>query len=462
MSGCRNQIVDEKAYRTKSVPLSVALLLITASLACQAVSGAVRPSISGQEKQAAKPPFSLSISPELDVFMVGSPMPIRVVLKNTSSHSISLLELSWCNYTAEIRDSQGTLVKAKPLAEKRSDGTVLLRHAASSVARVRVDPGKTANNICTVYNLADDYEVTKPGKYSVQVLRYDDENKIWVKSNTISIIALPKRTGQVIVKVLDESGAVVPKATVEFERTWANVGYVCTDGMGRAVLNLEPATYTFWVSTPGFRTLKKRLEVSDGESQPVKLVLRAGGCPECPTVMGLAPVFQSTDNSLSVPDASNEHVRFEEAFQHYKHVVEVEPSNAGLHNSLGIAYAKSGQYEQARAEFKKAAELDPAGATHAYFNLGAIAFAPAFDAAIEDFTKAIDLDPANAEAYEWLGIALTRRANIVNGERLLAPPEAVRVLEMYLKLKPEGSYAQWDTQILKQGLPFNPPNPCAK
>jgi hypothetical protein len=119
-------------------------------------------------------------------------MPIKVVLTNTSSHQISLLRLSWCNYTAEIRDSQGALVKARPLAEKLPDGRLRLRHSGGSASRVEVDPGKVACCICAVYNLTDDYEVTKPGKYSVRVLRYDDVGKVWVMSNTIPIVVVPK------------------------------------------------------------------------------------------------------------------------------------------------------------------------------------------------------------------------------------------------------------------------------
>lgn len=440
-------------------------VLIAASLLCAAAGGAARPQEPDWEELTPRAPFSITISAEADVFIVGSPMLINVVLINTSFHPIRLLKLNWCNYTAEIRDSQGTLVRAKPLAERLPDGGVRLRHRATDTEWVHLDPGKTANNICTEYNLTDDYELTKPGKYTVQLLRYDYGTKRWVRSNTISIAVLPKQAAQVTVGVWDPSGATIPRAKVEYKRSAGQVfHYVCADNEGRATLGLEPGKYDLRMSSPGFRTLTKRLEVSDGEIQTVKIVLRLGGCPECPLVISLAPVFQVTDESPLVVDTYNERVRFEKMLRYYKGAVRAHPSNAGLHNSLGIAYAKLGQYQQARAEFKKAAELDPAGATHAYFNLGSVSvsFPPAFDEAVADFRKAIELDPANAEAHEWLGIELMRRANIVKDGRQVAPPEAVRAFETYLKLKPEGMYAQWDAQIIKQGLPFNPPNPCAR
>ena len=172
--------------------MRTALLLIAAGLVCAAAVRTVGLPKPVQGGRAAEPPFSIAISAKPNVFTVGSAMPIKVVLTNTSSHQISLLRLSWCNYTAEIRDSQGALVKAKPLAEKLPDGRFRLRHSGGSATRVQVDRGKVAWCICTVYNLTDDYEVTKPDKYSVQVLRYDDVDKVWVRSNTISIVVSPK------------------------------------------------------------------------------------------------------------------------------------------------------------------------------------------------------------------------------------------------------------------------------
>lgn len=167
-------------------------LLIAASLVRATAAGSVQPAKSAQAEHAAKPPFSLTIPTKPNVFTVGSPMPFKVVLTNTSSHKISLLRLGWCNYTAEIRDSQGALAKAKPLAEKLPGGRLRLRHSGGSVTMIQVDPGKVPCCVCTVYNLTNDYEVTEPGKYTVQLLRYDYETKTWVRSNTIPIVVLPK------------------------------------------------------------------------------------------------------------------------------------------------------------------------------------------------------------------------------------------------------------------------------
>ena len=328
---------------------------------------------------------------------------------------------------------------------------------------VLVDPGKTANDGCTDYDLAEDYEVARPGEYSVQVLRYDDENKIWVRSNNISIVVLPKQAAETTVSIKDPSGAAIPRARVEYRPSEAHdYSYFCADSMGTTLLDLAPGNYDLRVSSQGFRTVTKHVEVSARVSQTVELGLQVGGCTECVTVTSLAPVFQFTDPSLSVPDSSNQTFQFEQAFQYYEDAVRAHPSSAGLHNSLGIAYAEHGQQPQARAEFRKAVELDPAGATHAYFNLGVVSSFPVLDEAIEDFRKAIALDPANAEAYLALGIALMGKANIVQDGKQLAPPETVRALETYLKLRPEGKFAQWDTRIINEGLTVSPPNPCAK
>ena len=251
-------------------------LLIAASLLCSA--GAASPRWSAREGQDPNPPFSLTISAQPGVFTVGLPMPISVVLRNTSSHQISLRELKWRNCTAEIRDSQGALVKAKPLVDKLPDGRVLVRHAASSAMTVLVDPGKTANDGCPFYDLADEYELARPGKYSVQVLRYDDEDKIWVRSNTISIVELPKQAAETTVVIKDTSGAFLPWAKVEYKSPEAydyGLVYACADSAGTTTLDLKPGNYDLRVSSLGFRTLTKHLEVAAGLSQTVELVLRS-------------------------------------------------------------------------------------------------------------------------------------------------------------------------------------------
>ncbi|MBU4129014.1 tetratricopeptide repeat protein [bacterium] len=50
---------------------------------------------------------------------------------------------------------------------------------------------------------------------------------------------------------------------------------------------------------------------------------------------------------------------WDEAIEEWRYVAEKEPQNAWVHNNLGIAYEKKGDFAQARKEYKKAIELNP-------------------------------------------------------------------------------------------------------
>jgi len=48
-----------------------------------------------------------------------------------------------------------------------------------------------------------------------------------------------------------------------------------------------------------------------------------------------------------------------EAIMRWKHIIEIDPRNAKVHNNLGVAYESKGDFEAAMAEYKKAIELEP-------------------------------------------------------------------------------------------------------
>ena len=51
--------------------------------------------------------------------------------------------------------------------------------------------------------------------------------------------------------------------------------------------------------------------------------------------------------------------QLDEAVQHFRRALEIDPSFAGAHNNLGIAYAKQGRFEQALSEVRLALRFDP-------------------------------------------------------------------------------------------------------
>ena len=42
-----------------------------------------------------------------------------------------------------------------------------------------------------VVSVSDLYDLSKPGQYTIQVRRWDDDTKTWVKSNTITVTVTP-------------------------------------------------------------------------------------------------------------------------------------------------------------------------------------------------------------------------------------------------------------------------------
>jgi hypothetical protein len=142
--------------------------------------------------------FTFDISVAQDAFKVGSQIVVKIQLKNTSDHDITRTSLPHWDTEGEligfrpiVRDAQG---KEPPLT--KWGRTALLRpplddHEAvlvlNAVGPVAMHPGeilKTEIRLNALYDLV-------PGKYTIQVQYYDDENKEAVKSKTITLTVVP-------------------------------------------------------------------------------------------------------------------------------------------------------------------------------------------------------------------------------------------------------------------------------
>jgi hypothetical protein len=140
--------------------------------------------------------FTFDISVEQDTFKVGSQIALKIQLKNTSDHDITRGSLPHWDTEAEligfrpiVRDAQGKeplLTKwgrralgRQQLPEDENEAVLVL----NAVGPVAMHPGeilKTEIRLNSLYDLV-------PGKYTVQVQYYDDENKEAVKSKTITL-----------------------------------------------------------------------------------------------------------------------------------------------------------------------------------------------------------------------------------------------------------------------------------
>jgi tetratricopeptide (TPR) repeat protein len=141
---------------------------------------------------------------------------------------------------------------------------------------------------------------------------------------------------------------------------------------------------------------------------------------------------------------SYHHARqFDKAAENYQKAIELTPNDANLHNNLGSLYADMGKTEQAQAEFQKAAGLDPANAGRFYYNLGVTMYNKGkMDEASAALKKATEINPNFADAYYLEAQALLGKASMTPDGKVVPVPGTVEALESYLKLEPNGKWAQ--------------------
>ncbi|MCP4874043.1 MAG: tetratricopeptide repeat protein [Gammaproteobacteria bacterium] len=93
----------------------------------------------------------------------------------------------------------------------------------------------------------------------------------------------------------------------------------------------------------------------------------------------------------------------EAAIEAYQRVLKVQPDNTVIHNSLGQAYEKQGNYDRAMSCYKVAHEQNPL-LLQARLNMGKITLETDPKQAENWFKSVLDIDPKHTEGYYWLGI----------------------------------------------------------
>ena len=135
--------------------------------------------------------------------------------------------------------------------------------------------------------------------------------------------------------------------------------------------------------------------------------------------------------------------QYDKAAETYLKVIELTPNDANLHNNLGSLYADMGKTEQAEAEFSKAAGLDPANAGRFYYNLGVTMYNKGkMDEATDALKKATAANPNFADAYYLEAQALLGKASMTPDGKVIPVPGTIEALQSYLKLEPNGKWAQ--------------------
>jgi hypothetical protein len=104
--------------------------------------------------------------------------------------------------------------------------------------------------------------------------------------------------------VFDQSGAVVPDATVVVHNNGTNLERtVTTDASGfYKVTFLTPAMYTVTVTAKGFETfVAKEVVVTVGSVTNVSPHLTVGATTQSVTITGAAPLVNTTSATLPIP-----------------------------------------------------------------------------------------------------------------------------------------------------------------
>lgn len=96
--------------------------------------------------------------------------------------------------------------------------------------------------------------------------------------------------------------------------------------------------------------------------------------------------------------------RYQDAIAAYKQAIRIKPDDAGAHSNLGVAYFKLGRYQEAIAAFKQAIRIKPDLAV-AHYNLG-VAYGSVgwYQDEIAAYKQAIRIKPKDAEAHNNLGL----------------------------------------------------------
>ena len=145
------------------------------------------------ERAASRPAFSLSIRMDSNP---GSPVGLTIRTTNISDHRITLRtekaskEQAGSIYKVDVRDSTG----ASPLdsefgrlTKNRDDSPPPLLSAIAprgGGVSLSLKPGEDWADCIMLYTV---FTLNKPDRYTIQVRRWDDETRTWVKSNIVAV-----------------------------------------------------------------------------------------------------------------------------------------------------------------------------------------------------------------------------------------------------------------------------------
>jgi hypothetical protein len=160
----------------------IAVLLLT----CLVASG-IRQARTAPSAPQPEPPLSLTIAPDGEYSVLGSPVIVHTALTNKTDRKITIAaQQKDCDYVADVWDANNQLLaKTKWERELNCGGPFV----AARYVIVILRPGESSTDDITV---SGQREMTSPGKYVVQITRviYDGDatmKGLRIPSNKITI-----------------------------------------------------------------------------------------------------------------------------------------------------------------------------------------------------------------------------------------------------------------------------------
>lgn len=153
----------------------------------------------GAGQSVPAPSFSMTISTAQIVFKTGTDVKLEIIVKNISDHDVGVDKSPGENSgeshnKVEVFDDKG--IPVRETGYKRAlegnggydevSGRIII--PMGSTMTIFLKPGETLKDGITVNKL---YYLDKPGKYTIQCQRFDEERNSWVKSNKITVTVTP-------------------------------------------------------------------------------------------------------------------------------------------------------------------------------------------------------------------------------------------------------------------------------
>jgi len=149
--------------------------------------------------QSAKACFSLMISADEPTVSSGSEIWLTITMENKSDHDISVYRENTPDqggfvYKVDVHEDKGTTVPETKFGRRIQGHDTPEERARepyvtlTSGGEQTLAPGKKMTDRININRL---YALSRPGKYIIQVRRFDPENKAFVMSNKIIVTVTP-------------------------------------------------------------------------------------------------------------------------------------------------------------------------------------------------------------------------------------------------------------------------------